>query len=213
MLVLLLVVVLGVVAWAVYFSPLLSVRRVEVTGLQVVKQADVLKALDVPMGVPLLQVDTKAAAKRVANVHKVALVRVQRKYPSTLRVTVTERVAAAYFTAEDGTHLVDYDGVDFATEDAPDGVPRLRIDSPVQRDPRVVSAMSVLNALSNALRADVTELYAKTPSDVQFVLSDGRRVVWGNVGDSDIKAEVLAALLSQNGRVYDVSSPDLPTIR
>ena len=95
-----------------------------------------LKALDVPKGMPLLQVDTKAAAKRVANVHKVASSRVQRKYPSTLRVTVTERVAAAYFTAEDGTHLVDFDGVDFATEAAPHGVPRLRIDAPVQRDPR-----------------------------------------------------------------------------
>ncbi|CAM3922077.1 cell division protein FtsQ/DivIB [Smaragdicoccus niigatensis] len=213
LLIALILVLAGVLGWAVYFSPMFSVRRIDVEGLHVVKSADVMKALDVPMGVPLLQVDTKGAARRVANLPKVALVRVQRNYPSALKVTVTERVAAAYFTTEQGTHLVDLEGVDFSTEPAPKDLPRLRIDSPSQRDPRVVAAMTVLGALPKSLRSQVTELYAKTPASVQLMLADGKRVVWGSADSSELKANVLVALLSQQGRTYDVSSPDLPTIR
>ena len=50
-------------------------------------------------------------------------------------------------------------------------------------------------------------------SGVQFTLEDGKRVVWGSADSSELKANVLVALLSQPGRTYDVSSPDLPTIR
>jgi cell division protein FtsQ len=47
---------------------------------------------------------------------------------------------------------------------------------------------------------------------VTLGLTDGRTIRWGSADDSARKAQVLAALMSQPGKVYDVSSPDLPTI-
>ena len=41
----------------------------------------------------------------------------------------------------------------------------------------------------------------------------GLSVVWGTTDRTDEKAEKLAALLTQPGRVYDVSSPGLPTVK
>ncbi len=38
-------------------------------------------------------------------------------------------------------------------------------------------------------------------------------VVWGTTDRTDEKAEKLGALLTQPGRTYDVSSPDLPTVK
>ena len=47
-------------------------------------------------------------------------------------------------------------------------------------------------------------------SNVRLV--DDREVRWGTVDRAAEKARVLVPLLTQQGRVYDVSSPDLPTV-
>ena len=56
-------------------------------------------------------------------------------------------------------------------------------------------------------------LRAGSPADVVLLLRDGREVRWGGVERSERKADVLMALLTQPGQVFDVSSPDLPTTR
>jgi len=59
----------------------------------------------------------------------------------------------------------------------------------------------------------VRVIQAGSPDDVQFTLAGGKRVRWGSARQGAVKAQVLAALLSQPGTVYDVSSPELPTVR
>lgn len=130
--------VLGLIGIA-WLSPLLSVRTVEVVGATAIPQEDVLARLELAEGTPLLQVDTAAAAQRVAALPRAASVRVQRVYPSTVRVTVTEREAVVFVDAPDGTHSLDADGVDFAVEPPPMLTPRLVTPAPVpatRRRPR-----------------------------------------------------------------------------
>src|SRR6202035_3097683 len=78
-----------------YFTPIMSVRNLVVDGLQALPRDEVVAAVAVPPGTPLLQVDTDKVANRVATIRRVASVRVQREYPSSLRVTVVERVPVA----------------------------------------------------------------------------------------------------------------------
>ena len=54
-------------------------------------------------------------------IRRVASARVQREYPSTLRITVVERVPVVVKDYPDGPHLFDRDGVDFATAPPPPG--------------------------------------------------------------------------------------------
>ncbi|HET7667925.1 MAG TPA: FtsQ-type POTRA domain-containing protein, partial [Mycobacterium sp.] len=102
-----------------YFTPIMSARNIVVVGLGTVTQDEVTAAVGVAPGTPLLQVDTDAVAERVAAIRRVASARVQRQYPSTLRVTVVERVPVVVKDYPDGPHLFDRDGVDFATEVPP----------------------------------------------------------------------------------------------
>ena len=76
-----------------YFTPIMAARNIVVVGAGAVTQGrgGRRRALVHP-GTPLLQVDTDAVAERVAAIRRVASARVQRQYPSTLRVTVIERV-------------------------------------------------------------------------------------------------------------------------
>ncbi|CNV87905.1 cell division protein FtsQ [Mycobacterium tuberculosis] len=50
-------------------------------------------------------------------------------------------------------------------------------------------------------------------ASITLTLADGRVVIWGTTDRCEEKAEKLAALLTQPGRTYDVSSPDLPTVK
>ncbi|MFI8565056.1 cell division protein FtsQ/DivIB [Rhodococcus sp. NPDC078407] len=206
------VVVVGSAA-TVYFTPLLSVRNIAVAGESSVSEQDILDRLDVPTGLPLVRVDTAAAAQRVAAIPALATVRVQRKYPSTVQVTVEERTPVAFFDSPDGTHLLDSSGVDFAIAPPPPGVVRLVTDNPVYGDPVTKDALAVLDTLPPLLRDQVGELRASTLSDISIQLLDGRTVVWGDKEDSERKAAVAIALLSQPGQIFDVSSPDLPTTK
>ena len=74
-------------------------------------------------GTPLLQIDTDTVADRVAGIRRVASARVQREYPSTLRITIVEAGSFVVKDFPDGPHLFDRDGVDFATAPPPPGWP------------------------------------------------------------------------------------------
>jgi cell division protein FtsQ len=196
-----------------YFTPIMAVRNLVVEGLQAVPRDEVVAAVAVRTGTPLLQVDTDKVANRVATVRRVASVRVQREYPSSLRVTVVERVPVAVKDLPDGTHLFDRDGVDFATAPPPPGVAYLDVDNPGPSDPPTKAALQVLTALRPEVAAQVGRIAAPSVASITLTLSDGRVVIWGTTDRTDEKAEKLAALLTRPGHTYDVSSPDLPTVK
>ncbi len=196
-----------------YFTPLLSVRTVRVEGLSAVPEQDVRTVLHIPDGRSILRIDTDDIARRVAALPKVRSARVQREFPSTVRVTVDERRAVLFFDSPQGPHLVDTEGVEFAIEPAPPGVAKLTTDHPGGADPATRAAVAVLDAAPPALRSQVGEVAARSVSDIELHLRDGRTVVWGGVDDSERKAAVVLPVLTREGTVFDVSSPDLVTVR
>jgi cell division protein FtsQ len=196
-----------------YFTPIMSARDIVVTGLGAVTQDDVVTAAAVPPGTPLLQVDTDAVAERVAAIRRVASARVQRQYPSTLRVTVVERVPVVVKDYPDGSHMFDRDGVDFATAPPPPGVPYLDVENPGPNDPATKAALQVMTSLRPEVAGQVGRISAPSVAAITLSLIDGRTVVWGTTDRTEEKALKLGALLTQPGQTYDVSSPDLPTVK
>lgn len=196
-----------------YFTPVMSVRNLAIEGIDAVPRDQVVAAVAVRTGTPLLQVDTEKVANRVANIRRVANVRVQREYPSSLRVTVAERIPVAVKDFPDGSHLYDRDGVDFATAPPPPGLPYMDVDNPGPSDPATKAALQVLTALRPEVAGQIGRVAAPSIASITLTLADGRVVVWGTIDRTDEKAEKLAALLTQPGHTYDVSSPDLPTVK
>jgi cell division protein FtsQ len=206
------VIVVGI-GLLLYFTPVMAARNFVVTGLGAVTPDEATNAAAVMPGTPLLQVDTDAVAERVAAIRRVASVRVQREYPSTLRITVVERVPVVVKDYPDGPHLFDRDGVDFAVAPPPQGVPFLDTDHPGPDDPPTKAALQVMTSLRPEVAAQVARVAAPSVAAITLQLNDGRQVVWGTTDRTEEKALKLGALLTRPGQTYDVSSPDLPTVK
>jgi cell division protein FtsQ len=196
-----------------YFTPIMAARNVVITGVGAVTQEEVIAAAAVTDGTPLLQVNTDDVAERVATIRRVASARVQREYPSTLRITVVERIPVVVKDYPDGPHLFDRDGVDFATAPPPPNLPYLETENPGPGDPPTKAALEVVTALRPEVAGQVAKVSAPSVAAVTLTLVDGREVVWGTNDRTEEKAQKLAALLTQPGHTYDVSSPDLPTVK
>jgi cell division protein FtsQ len=205
---------LTALTYSLLTGSLLGVGSVTVTGTTVLTDDQVREAAAVPIGRSMLGLDPAAVAGRVAALAPVAQVRVERSWPSAVLLHVTERVPVAFEPTGTGARLIDGGGLFFATVPAPPpGLPELHaIEGPPAR-----AAAMVITALGDpnheALRAQLIAVSAESPADVRLRLRGDRTVRWGGVADSDRKAMVLAVLLSQPGQIYDVASPDLPTIR
>lgn len=207
------VLVLTVALSLAWFTPLLSVRSVEIDGAVAVSQDQVREQLRVESGRSMLRIDTDEMARRVATIPKVRTARVQRVFPSTVRVTVVERAPLLFFDSPQGAHLMDLDGIEYAIEAAPIGVPKLVTDRPGATDPVTLAAVTVLTVLPPALTIQVEQVVARTVSDISLLLTDGRTVLWGGANDAERKAQVVLPLLTREGTVFDVSSPHLVTVK
>lgn len=198
---------------AVLWTPLLGVRSVDVTGVRQLTAAQVIAAARVPTGTPMVRLDTSGIAARVHQLTRVGTVDVSREWPDAVRIDITERDPIGYVVEADGNHLVDNTGLDYATVVAtPAGLPRITLPMIAPGDQRTQAAVAVLGVLPPQLKALLVSVSANTPGSVTLGLTGGRTIKWGSADDSTRKAQVLAALMSQPGKVYDVSSPDLPTI-
>ncbi|WP_226356229.1 cell division protein FtsQ/DivIB [Pseudonocardia sp. ICBG601] len=213
------VVLLGVSAagwWALgrYGPPVATVR---VDGTRQIPVRDVEDAAGDQTGVPLAAVDTDGVAARVSAIPGVAAVEVDRSWPDTLVVAVTERTPAALLDTPDGPKLVDVTG--FVYRDAPPDVqlPRLQLPRVAPDDPATLAAVGVLQALPVPVRDQVQTLsLGGGGSTFELGLTEDRRVLWGPWSDTDqaaARARVLGPVLQREGAVYDVSSPSLVTVR
>lgn len=207
--------IIGLV-YVLYFTSFLGVKSVDVVGSKSVPADQVRAVAAVPDEKPMLRVSTDEVRDRVAEMPGIATVEVSRTWPSTITITITERTAIAYFDSGpggDGYHLVDGGGVVFKTvKTKPAGLPELKLPKVSADDPVTQAVTAVLGIIPSQLLKQVTTATAKTPGSVEFTLSSGKIVRWGNAEDTDRKAKVLAALLSREGKTYDVSAPELPTV-
>jgi cell division protein FtsQ len=210
--------VLTVVAavYLLFFSSMLGAKDVSVSGSRTVSADRIRDVAAVPVDKPMLLLSTDDIRDRVAAMPGIATVEVSRSWPNTVEITVTERTAIAFFDSGpggDGVHLVDGGGVVFKTVPGrPAGLPELKLPKVSADDPVTRAVTAVLGVIPEQLLKQVTTATAKTPASVEFTLSSGKIVRWGTAEQTDRKAKVLAALLTQEGKVYDVAAPELPTI-
>ena len=212
-LLLLAVVVLGGAVYVVYFSPLLVVRQVSVSGNQQLRSDQVVAAAQVPMSTPLALQDVEAIARRAITLPAVQAASVSRTWPDTITVTVTERRPLLAVRQPGGFALVDSEGVAFGESGSvPGGVMLVEVnptDRPLLHDVGTVAA-----ALPGGLGRQVSMLAATDADRISLELKSGVTVHWGSAADSPLKAEIVAALLkSTKAASIDVSSPHNPAAR
>jgi cell division protein FtsQ len=203
----------GLVVWLFYFSSVLAVDGVRVSGADTVPVATIENVADAPVGKPLAKVDLTAIAERVRSIPAVADAQVTRAWPDQLVIVVTERVAVVVVTDGSRFELVDATGVSFKTVPSrPEGLPEALVVGS-RRDVTIRSVVTVSAALPSGLRSQVRSISAASPDSITLNLPAGVKVVWGSSDDSARKAEVLSVLMRRQAKVYDVSAPDLPVTK
>lgn len=205
-----LVLTFAALAW---FSPMLSVREVQIEGAGAIPEDRIRELLQIPDQGSILRIDTAAMAQRVASIPKVRSARVQRVLPSTVRVRIEPRTPVLYYDTAEGAHLLDADGIEYAIEPAPIGVPKLETEKPGSADALTRAAIAVVRVLPPELTVQVDSVRADTVSDISLTLRDGRTVLWGSSEDGERKSAVVLPLLTRPGTVFDVSSPSLVTVK
>lgn len=209
--------VIGLCAAVVWFTPVVAVDEVRVTGASLVSVDAVRTAAAVRVGRSLARVDVHGVHERVAALPPVGRVSVHRELPGTVVVAVTERTPVAVVeqsAAEPGLWLIDASGVVYTKAEArPAGLALLRIPAPSRTDPTTRAALTVLRALPPELLAPMAVLAADAPARIRLELTDGRTIVWGDATENAEKARVATVLITRPGRTIDVSAPSLVTIR
>ena len=198
--------------WVAFFSPVFafSSSAVVVSGEDgtLVTADSVRSSIASFEGVPLTRLNTQAVARAVESNVAVRSASVSRRWPTSLRVSVTMRTGMAVEAASGGYWLVDDQGVAFQQVPSAGDYPLATL--PEDRATGAADIASALGALDEATRAQVASV-TSTGTQVNFTLRGGQAVKWGTRGDAPQKARVLVTLLaSVQASTYDVSSPNHP---
>ncbi|MGW2699473.1 cell division protein FtsQ/DivIB [Streptomyces sp. NPDC001340] len=212
-------------AWVLYGSSWMRVQRVSVSGTRVLTPADVREAASVPVGDPLISVDTDAIAARLRRkLPRIDTVDVVRSWPHGIGLKVVERTPVLLVRKAGNFVEVDEEGVRFATvSQAPKGVPTLELTASRKdsgsasfrrfgTDRLVREAVQVGGDLPAAVARGTRTVQVRSYDDISLELGDGRTVAWGSGENGRAKARALTALMkaAPGARHFDVSVPTAP---
>ena len=209
------VVALAAVAiWLVAFSSVFGVGTVEVAGVRTLTAEQVRQAAHIADGTPLLRLDRAAVEHRVERLPSVAHASVRTSFPSTVVITVQERVAVGYLTSGSAFRLVDATGDAYESVRArPAHLPEFLVAGGAKEHATAAAVATVAAALPADLRAKVVSVQALDPTSVTLLLDDQRLVRWGSPDRSAEKAKILPTLLQTGASQIDLTDPDLPYTR
>ena len=205
--------------WVALLSPVFAYdqERLEASGFGTVvdptQVEDIVAAND---GTSLVLLNVAHVEDQLEDLVGVHEARVERVWPSGLRVTIdSAEPVAAIPVAEGGFVLLDERGAQVAQEEAaPADLPVVNVPLDAE-DTRILDGViEVIDQMPVELRDRVQDVEAETEDSIHFVLRDGPRVEWGSAEQSALKAEVLLVLLAEaaGAEVIDVSAPTLPTV-
>ncbi|WP_330350077.1 cell division protein FtsQ/DivIB [Streptomyces sp. NBC_00582] len=214
--------------WVLYGSSWTKVEHVSVSGTDVLTPDQVREAAAVPVGSPLVSVDTKAIEARLrTRLPRIDTVDVMRSWPHGIGLKVTERQPVLLVGKGSNFVEVDDKGVRFATiSQALKNVPLLELAlsgsgsggsgaASLRRfgeDRLVREAVRVAGDIPDAVAQKTRALKVRSYDDISLELTDGRTVAWGSAEKGALKARTLGALMkaSPGARHFDVSAPTAP---
>ncbi|MDX3237374.1 FtsQ-type POTRA domain-containing protein [Streptomyces sp. ME03-5709C] len=208
--------------WLLYGSAWLRATHVRVTGTEVLSPDEVREAAQAPLNGPLVSVDTDAVARRLrARLPRLSAVDVERSWPHTITLKVTERTPAALVKGDGFFVEVDRTGFRFAERDTPlKGVPIIEL-APDRGSASyrlfgskrlLAAAVQVAADLPKVAYRDAQLIQVRSYDDIMVQLTGRRAVMWGSADQGAEKAVALTALMKveRDAEFFDVSAPTSP---
>jgi cell division protein FtsQ len=216
------VAILSVGAWLAVRSPLLDLDTVRVEGATRTSSAAIAEAAGLMPGLAMLDLDETLVRQRIEALPWVAEAEVDRRWPGTVTVTVTERTALVTTQDEAGAWwLLDRSGRVLERTDAqPPGlvaVAGLQVGGgPGSRTARADGALEVVAGLSPELAGRVSTVGVTETGEIHVTLNPEGTVRLGPPVDIDAKLRtvetVLASVDLRDLAVLDVRLPASPVL-
>ena len=212
----------------VYHSSLFTINSIAVKGVEHLTATDMQHLAAVPAGTTLLQVDTKSVADSIERDAWVEDVRVNRVFPDTLEVVVTERAIAAvvevpvstandaqeWALSSDGMWLMPIPAQDSEAgqRTSPkvyeDAATVLRIsDVPYSTKPEVgayctdasiKNALAIVSGMTTELSGRVTAVKASDTESTTLTIKDGPDIVFGTADNIREKERVCLQIMEEH---------------
>ena len=202
------IVVAAVTWWLLYESKYFLVEAVTVVGNSRLAPEQITGAAAVPIGNSLMSINTGAITEQLAALPEIKVAKVERGWPHSVLISVTERTPIAVAQTAAGFNLIDDEGVNAGVVAAPPA--GLLVIAAEPDSVAMKSAIAVLAAVPAEWK--LTSLSAATQDSVVGVLGNGATVTFGSGERAKDKVEVASALLEKGYSAINVSAPDAPTI-
>lgn len=201
---------------ALVWSPLMSVREVQVEGADRIEAGVVQEALADQLGQPIATVTEAGVAERLQAIPQIESFRLDVVPPSTVIVHLVERRPVAILETDAGASVIDAAGVVLGPVEG-DAAALPRLDGVELGSERFDAVATVLVSVPTEVLEATASIAAPTPSDIQLTLASGQTVQWGGAEQSPLKADVVAALMATQdpaaAAVLDVRAPEHPVVR
>lgn len=212
---------------AAYFfinSAFFSVKYIEVNNENTLLADEIIEVSGLTIGQNLFKVNTKEAVLKIEAFPIIKNVKIQRKIPDTLVITVLEREPLALVVITDGFIVVDQEGI---------LLKRIKDLKEVEHLP-VVSGVSVMEnaqpgadclseGLNTALRlinyidkdflVNVVEIVARSAHSLTLKTKQGIEVRFGEPVDLERKIKVMEELLTINGQILNSETVEYIDLR
>ena len=223
------IVVALVAGWAAFYnSPVFTITNVEVNGVEHLTSEEMTQLANVPSETTLLRVDADGIAERIKLSSWIQDVQINRVFPDTLQINVTERPVAAiveipvdqgsaikkWAIAEDHMWLMPIPeaGSDAAKTTSSkiyeDEQNVLHIvDVPygtkaeigeICTDDNVNNALDILGGMTTDLAGQVVKVSAAGPAETTLELDSGVEIAFGKAEDIRDKERVIQKILEEN---------------
>lgn len=196
-------------------------RSIDVSGIEHLHRAEVLRAADISKETNVLWLDEGGVEQRLESEPWIARAEVGVSFPLTIRIVVRERTPVAVSDGTMGEALIAADGTSLGT--GPRGaLPVIQLAAAGATEgprPNAVGAARAVAALTPPLQEDVKRVRVLLDGTLEMFLRQGPTIRFGTPDDAARKARAIERILSwaaEQGttiRTMSVVSPSAPAAR
>ncbi|MEO8457923.1 MAG: FtsQ-type POTRA domain-containing protein [Chloroflexota bacterium] len=191
---------------ALYFSPFLRAQNIQVTGTTSLDPAAVAAAASA-QGASLISSDFAGPQSRVAALPQVKSVTIEKHWPSTIEIKVTERAPWATWAEGEAMYTIDDTGVVLALAPADAGpiIHAPASDKPLAPGDHVEAAAlqlthTLVEQVPAQLGVNLTQIDWSNDKGVTVTTDAGYQVVFGDSNDMQYKFAVWQGIENEFGK-------------
>ncbi|MBR6729389.1 MAG: FtsQ-type POTRA domain-containing protein [Clostridia bacterium] len=221
---LLLLLLIAVTICICLFTPLFTVKNVEVTGNQAISAEQITEKAAIAPETNLFKVSKRKIKKSVMTIPEIEEVKIKRLLPGKLRLTVTETAPVMYFPYLTGFVVTNEKGRALALIDDASSLDLINMTGLEIKNVEICEKISVqdmvkfdiiLNIISalqeKGLLSELRSCHFDNLSDFHVYLKDGTKVIFGTTEELDYKLSMLKSILPMVNRIegayIDVTTP------